>query len=116
MTWSLGRESDSFQFACDWERSYTEAMEKMHKLTVPKQSSNSDQINSRESKEEGEGEGNDHCTLKTRKKLSETLLWAPKIDKKTKSRIRDIANEMEHDSESDGFFTLSFGIGDGADY
>jgi len=116
MTWSLERESDSFQLACDWERSYTETMEKMHKLKVPKKSSNSDQMDSRESQEEGTGEGDGHCTLQTRKKLSETLLWAPKIDKKTRSRIQDIANEEEDDSESDGFFTLSFGIGDGADY
>lgn len=118
MAWSLDRQSDSFELACDWERSYAEAMQKMHKLTVPKQSSNLDRIVSRESKEEGNGKGNDHCTLKTRNKLLATLLWAPKIAKRTRSRIQDIANEGdedEDDSESDGFFTLSFGIGDDAD-
>jgi len=127
------RESDSAELTCDLEQSYTEAMEMMHKLTMSKQSSNSDQIDSRESKEEetdgeeqenqedyttqDDGEENDHCTLKTRKKISVNLMWAPKIEKKTRSRIQDFANddEKEGNFESDGFFTLSFAIGDDAD-
>merc|ERR1719334_1710901 len=112
-------------------------MEKIHKVTMSKQSSDANEDKScgekkdEETDQENQGEEEDNYgdtddgTLKTKKNLRANLLWAPVIQKKTRSRIQDITDdaeqggqelqEEEEDSESDGLFGLQFYSDDDSD-
>jgi len=139
-TWSFEdtRDSDSVELVGDWDPSYTKTMEKIHKVTMSKQSSDAnedkscgekkDEETDQENQEEEEDNygDTDDGTLKTKKNLRANLLWAPMIQKKTRSRIQDITDdaeqegqelqeEEEEDSESDGLFGLQFYSDDDSD-
>lgn len=134
--WSVEdtRDSDSVELVGDWEQSYTKTMEKIHKVTVPKQSSKTDEVNlcgetkeeeTDQENQEEDNNDNDDGTLKEEIMSRSNKLWAPMIQKRTRSRIQDIADEEEEelqggeeeeeDSESDGLFGLEFDSDDDAD-
>merc|ERR1719334_1308753 len=87
-------------------------MEKIHKVTMSKQSSDANEDKScgekkdeetdqenQEEEEDNDGDTDDG-TLKTKKNLRANLLWAPMIQKKTRSRIQDITDDAEQEDKN----------------
>merc|ERR1719295_281174 len=112
-------------------------MEKIHKVTMSKQSSDANENKSCEEKKDEETDqenqeeeednygDTDDGNLKTKNNPRANLLWATMIQKKTRSRIQDIADDAEQEGqelqeeeenfESDVLFGLQFDTDDDAD-
>merc|ERR1719385_325690 len=85
-------------------------MEKIHKVTMSQQSSDAnvdksceekkDEETDQENREEDDNSSdNDDGVLKTKKNPRANLLWAPMIQKKTRSRIQDITDNAEQEGQ-----------------
>merc|ERR1719295_363387 len=104
-------------------------MEKIHTMGKSKQSNDANRDKSREEKKDEETDqenreeddnssDNDDGVLKTKKNPRANLLWAPMIQKKTRSRIQDISDDAEQEGqefESDVLFGLQFDTDDASD-